>query len=141
MLSDVDNLKAAAAGRGAQGIFLTAASPGVVSLFFRNDHYPGEEAYLYAIADAMRYEYEAIAAAGVGLQIDCPDLAMGRHIQYAGLTLEEFRKRARLHVEALNHALAGVPPEQCRLHLCWGCLLYTSPSPRDRQKSRMPSSA
>jgi 5-methyltetrahydropteroyltriglutamate--homocysteine methyltransferase len=129
VLRDIDNLKAAAAGVAAKGIFLTAASPGVVSLFFKNDHYPSGEAYLYAIADAMRYEYEAIAAAGVGLQIDCPDLAMGRHIQYAGLSLAEFRKRAQLHVEALNHALAGVAPEQARLHLCWGN--YEGPHHRD----------
>jgi 5-methyltetrahydropteroyltriglutamate--homocysteine methyltransferase len=68
----------------------------------------------------MRHEYEAIARAGFVLQVDCPDLAMGRHIQYAGLGLEEFRGMARLHVEALNHALARVPPDQVRVHLCWG---------------------
>jgi 5-methyltetrahydropteroyltriglutamate--homocysteine methyltransferase len=100
--------------------FMSAASPGVVSLFFRNDHYPSQEAYLYAIADAMRHEYETIAAAGFVLQIDCPDLAMGRHIQYADLSLAEFRKRAHMHVEALNHALANIPPERLRIHLCWG---------------------
>ena len=119
-LADIDNLKAALAGVDAAGAFLSAASPGVISLFFRNDHYPSQEAYLFAIAEAMRGEYEAIAAAGVIVQIDCPDLAMGRHIQYADLSVEEFRKRARLHVEALNHALAAVPPERVRLHLCWG---------------------
>jgi hypothetical protein len=74
-------------------------SPGVISLFFRNDHYASQEAYLFAIAEAMRGEYEAIAAAGVTVQIDCLDLAMGRHIQYADLSVEEFRKRARLHVQ------------------------------------------
>jgi 5-methyltetrahydropteroyltriglutamate--homocysteine methyltransferase len=68
----------------------------------------------------MRGEYEAIAAAGVTVQVDCPDLAMGRHIQYADLSVGEFRKRARLHVEALNHALAAIPPERVRMHLCWG---------------------
>jgi 5-methyltetrahydropteroyltriglutamate--homocysteine methyltransferase len=119
-LADVANLQAALAGVRAAGAFLSAASPGVISLFFRNDHYPSEETYLFAIADAMRGEYEAIAAAGVTVQIDCPDLAMGRHIQYADLSLEEFRKRARLHVEALNHALAAIPPERVRMHLCWG---------------------
>ena len=118
-LADVDNLKAAAA-EGAAGRFLSAASPGVISLFFRNDYYPSQEAYLLAIAEAMRGEYEAIAAAGITVQIDCPDLAMGRHIQYADLSVEEFRKRARLHVEALNHALAAIPPERVRIHLCWG---------------------
>jgi 5-methyltetrahydropteroyltriglutamate--homocysteine methyltransferase len=119
-LVDIDNLKAARAGVRTAGAFLSAASPGVISLFFRNDYYPSQEAYLFAIADAMRGEYEAIAAAGVTVQIDCPDLAMGRHIQYADLSLEEFRKRARLHVEALNHALAAIPPERVRMHLCWG---------------------
>jgi 5-methyltetrahydropteroyltriglutamate--homocysteine methyltransferase len=92
----------------------------VVSLFFRNEHYPNEDDYLFAIADAMRHEYEALAAAGLVLQIDCPDLAMGRHIQYANLNLAEFRKRARTHIEALNHALANIAPDQLRIHLCWG---------------------
>jgi 5-methyltetrahydropteroyltriglutamate--homocysteine methyltransferase len=117
---DAQNLTAALAGTGATGSFLSAASPGVISLFFRNEHYASQEAYLFAIADAMRAEYEAVARAGVVVQIDCPDLAMGRHIQYADLSLAEFRKRAGLHVAALNHALAAVPPEQARLHLCWG---------------------
>jgi 5-methyltetrahydropteroyltriglutamate--homocysteine methyltransferase len=119
-VADVDNLKAAIAGVDAAGAFLSAASPGVISLFFRNDHYADQEAYLFAIAEAMRGEYEAIAAAGIVLQIDCPDLAMGRHIQYADLSIAEFRKRAQLHIEALNHALAAIPPEQVRMHLCWG---------------------
>jgi 5-methyltetrahydropteroyltriglutamate--homocysteine methyltransferase len=121
---DADNLKAAfgklGSGQSAQEMFMSAASPGVIGLFFRNDHYPSQEKYLFAIADAMRDEYETVAKAGIILQIDCPDLAMGRHIQYADLDLGEFRKRARLHVEALNHALANIPPEQLRMHLCWG---------------------
>jgi 5-methyltetrahydropteroyltriglutamate--homocysteine methyltransferase len=75
---------------------------------------------LFAIAEAMREEYETVAKAGIVLQIDCPDLAMGRHIQYADLSLEEFRRKARLHVEALNHALANIEPERLRMHLCWG---------------------
>jgi 5-methyltetrahydropteroyltriglutamate--homocysteine methyltransferase len=128
-LADVDNLQAALAGVNAAGAFLSAASPGVISLFFRNDHYANQEAYLFAIAEAMRGEYEAIAAAGVIVQIDCPDLAMGRHIQYADLSVEEFRKRARLHIEALNHALAAIPPERVRMHLCWGN--YEGPHHRD----------
>jgi 5-methyltetrahydropteroyltriglutamate--homocysteine methyltransferase len=117
---DVDNLKAVLAATGRSEAFMSAASPGVVSLFFRNEYYPSQEAYLAAIADAMRHEYEAVAGAGLVLQIDCPDLAMGRHIQYADLSLAEFRKRAALHIEALNHATAGIPPEQLRMHLCWG---------------------
>ena len=118
--ADTEHLRAAVAARGAAEGFMTAASPGVVSLFFHNDHYPTQEAYLFAIADAMRHEYETVAKAGFVLQIDCPDLAMGRHIQYAALDTEGFRKQARLHIEALDHALANVPPEQARMHLCWG---------------------
>ncbi|HET7339962.1 MAG TPA: cobalamin-independent methionine synthase II family protein [Methylomirabilota bacterium] len=118
--ADVDSLRAALAGVKASEGFLTAASPGVISLFFKNEHYPSQEAYLLAIAEAMRQEYAAVARAGFVLQIDCPDLAMGRHIQYADLSVEEFRARARVHVEALNRALADVPPEQARVHLCWG---------------------
>ena len=128
---DIDNLKAAAgraggaggageAGGEARDLFMSAASPGVVSLFFHNDYYKTHEEYLYAIADAMQYEYEAIANAGIVLQLDCPDLGMGRHVQFAELSLEEFRRQARLHVEALNHAVRNIPPEQMRLHLCWG---------------------
>jgi 5-methyltetrahydropteroyltriglutamate--homocysteine methyltransferase len=118
--TDADNLKSALAGVNARGGFMSAASPGVVSLFFRNDHYKDFETYIYAIADAMRHEYETVAKAGLVLQIDCPDLAMGRHIQYADLSVADFRKRARLHVEALNHAVANIPPEQLRMHVCWG---------------------
>jgi 5-methyltetrahydropteroyltriglutamate--homocysteine methyltransferase len=118
--SDVERLQAALRAVLAEEAFLSAASPGVISLFFHNDYYPNHEAYLFAIADAMRHEYENVAQAGLLLQVDCPDLAMGRHIQFAGMSLEEFRTMARLHVEALNHALASIPPEQMRLHLCWG---------------------
>jgi 5-methyltetrahydropteroyltriglutamate--homocysteine methyltransferase len=117
---DVANLKAAIQPAGGTQGFLTAASPGLISLFFRDDYYKSTEAYLYAIGDAMRDEYEAIAAAGFILQLDCPDLAMGRHIQHADLSLEEFRKAAQLHIEVMNHALARIPPEQMRMHLCWG---------------------
>jgi 5-methyltetrahydropteroyltriglutamate--homocysteine methyltransferase len=118
--ADVDHLKAAFANVEAKEAFMTAASPGVVSLFFRNEHYPTDEAYLFAIAEAMRQEYETIAKAGIILQIDCPDLGMGRHIQHADLSLPEWRKKAQLHVEALDHAVANIPPEQLRMHLCWG---------------------
>jgi 5-methyltetrahydropteroyltriglutamate--homocysteine methyltransferase len=118
--TDADNLKVAVAGTKAAETFMSAASPGVVSLFFRNDHYKDHEIYLYAIAEAMRHEYETVTKAGIVLQIDCPDLGMGRHIQYGDLSLEEFRKRARQHVEALNHAVANIAPELLRMHLCWG---------------------
>jgi 5-methyltetrahydropteroyltriglutamate--homocysteine methyltransferase len=118
--ADVDNLKAAVATVTADDVFVSAASPGVISLFFRDDHYGSHEAYLFAIADAMRHEYETVARGGFILQLDCPDLAMGRHIQFAGLGLEEFRKMARLHIAALDHAVARIPSEQLRMHLCWG---------------------
>jgi 5-methyltetrahydropteroyltriglutamate--homocysteine methyltransferase len=118
--TDADNLKAALLGVKAVGGFMSAASPGVVSLFFRNDYYKDFESYIYAIADAMREEYETIAKAGFVVQIDCPDLAMGRHIQYADLDLPAFRKRIQLHIEALNHAVKNIPVEQLRMHLCWG---------------------
>jgi 5-methyltetrahydropteroyltriglutamate--homocysteine methyltransferase len=119
-LVDIEHVQAAVAGVEVQETFLTGASPGVVSLFFRNEHYPSEEAYMFAIAEAMRNEYEAIGRAGIVLQIDCPDLGMGRHIQYASLSLPEWRKKAQMHVEALNHAVANVPAELLRMHLCWG---------------------
>jgi 5-methyltetrahydropteroyltriglutamate--homocysteine methyltransferase len=120
VVSDTENLIAATDGADVAGRFLTGASPGVISLFFANTHYPDFETYIFAIADAMRYEYEAVTNAGIMLQLDCPDLGMGRHIQYADLDLPEFRKRAELHVEALNHALANVPKDMVRIHLCWG---------------------
>jgi 5-methyltetrahydropteroyltriglutamate--homocysteine methyltransferase len=117
---DVMNLKIAARAAKVENAFLTAASPGVIGLFFHNDYYASHEEYLHAIAEAMKYEYETIAAAGFILQLDCPDLAMGRHTQYAHLGLQEFRRKARMHVEALNEAVSRIPPEQIRLHLCWG---------------------
>ena len=117
---DIDNLSAAVGDAPAECPFMTAASPGVISLFFHNAYYPSESAYLEAIAAAMKPEYEAIVAAGFDLQIDCPDLAMGRHIQYASLELAEFRQRAAEHVEALNGAVKNIPAERMRMHLCWG---------------------
>jgi 5-methyltetrahydropteroyltriglutamate--homocysteine methyltransferase len=127
--TDVENLRSALGTNQVQRAFISAASPGVVSLFFRNDYYSSQDAYLEAIADAMRPEYEAIVAGGFEVQIDCPDLAMGRHIQYANLELSEFRKRAGAHVEVLNQALANVPPERARIHICWGN--YEGPHHRD----------
>ncbi len=117
---DADNLKAAVGVVRHEEAFMSAASPGVIALFFRDDYYKSREAYLAAIAEAMRHEYEAVVNAGFVLQIDCPDLAMGRHIQFAGLSVEEFRKQARLNIEALNHALTNIPADRLRMHLCWG---------------------
>jgi 5-methyltetrahydropteroyltriglutamate--homocysteine methyltransferase len=115
---DVEHLQSALDdGREA---FLNAASPGVIALFFRNDYYATREEYVYAIAEAMRVEYEAVTNAGLLLQIDCPDLGMGRHIQFADRSLEDFRTEARLNIEALNHATANIDPERLRMHVCWG---------------------
>jgi 5-methyltetrahydropteroyltriglutamate--homocysteine methyltransferase len=119
-ITDTENLKAALGAVPARGGFMSAASPGVVAVFFRNDHYPTEETYLHAIAEAMRPEYETVAKAGLVLQIDCPDLAMGRHIKYHDVDLKTFRKAAQMNIEALNHALANIPAEQLRMHVCWG---------------------
>jgi 5-methyltetrahydropteroyltriglutamate--homocysteine methyltransferase len=118
--ADIDHFLAALEGVDVAEAFMNAASPGVIALYFRNDHYPSREEYLLAVAEAMRVEYEAIAAAGLLVQIDCPDLAMGRHIQFADLDVEGFRREARLNVEALNHATANIDPERLRMHLCWG---------------------
>jgi len=117
---DLDNFKAALAGVNASEGFLSAASPGVIAQFLGNTYYPTHEAYIAALADAMKVEYDAIHHAGFLLQVDCPDLAMSRHIQFARSSTAEFRKVAELHVEALNHALRDVPPDRARLHLCWG---------------------
>jgi len=118
--TDVAHLRDALAQVKAEEGFLSAASPGVVSLFFRNEHYATEEEYLYAIAEAMRVEYETIVDAGFVLQLDCPDLGMGRHIQHADLSLAQWRRKAQLHVEALNHALRNIAADRVRMHLCWG---------------------
>jgi 5-methyltetrahydropteroyltriglutamate--homocysteine methyltransferase len=99
---------------------MTAASPGVIANFLPNEYYPTEEAYLYALADAMKEEYQAIVQAGFLLQLDCPDLAMTRVTQFADLTVDEFKRVVAQHVEVINYALDGLPPERLRLHLCWG---------------------
>lgn len=118
--ADLDNLAAAVKDVAPAEVFVSAASPGVISLFLENRHYPSHEAYLMALADAMKAEYDAIHRAGFLLQLDCPDLAMGRHIQFADASLGEFKRNLHLHVEALNHALADIPPDRLRMHLCWG---------------------
>lgn len=117
---DIANLKAAMARHGANDGFMNAASPGVISLFLQNAHYSTRDAYLAALADAMREEYETIVASGLDLQLDCPDLALSRHMLFEDLTDEEFVKVAESHVEALNHALANIDPAKVRVHICWG---------------------
>lgn len=117
---DIDNLKAGMAANGIAEGFMNAASPGVISLFLQNDHYPSREKYLEALADAMREEYRTIVDAGLYLQLDCPDLALSRHMLFNDLSDEEFLKIAGSHVEALNHALDGIDPSRVRVHICWG---------------------
>lgn len=117
---DIANLKAGMAEHGATQGFMNAASPGVISLFLQNEHYPSRDAYLAALADAMRAEYETIVDAGLMLQLDCPDLALSRHMLFNDLSDAEFVKIAAGHVEALNHALENVPEENVRIHICWG---------------------
>ncbi len=117
---DAQRLKESLKGKKPTGMFLSSASPGVTTFFFRNDYYPSHEDYVFAVAEALRYEYEAIVAAGMMLQIDCPDLAMGRHTQFTNLSVNEFRGKMELHIEALNRALVNIPAEKVRMHLCWG---------------------
>jgi 5-methyltetrahydropteroyltriglutamate--homocysteine methyltransferase len=117
---DLSNLKAAIAGQDVQGAFMNAPSPGIIALFQPNEYYETLDEYLDAIGEAMKIEYEAIVAAGVKLQIDAPDLAMGRHIMYRDRSDEEFVASAERHVEAINRALRDVPAETVRLHVCWG---------------------
>jgi len=116
---DIRRFRAATEGKGVRG-FMNAASPGLITAFQPNQYYPSHEAYLAALVDAMRPEYEAIAAAGFQLQLDCPDLAMSRHTGYQDASEEEFLRIAAANVEALNAATAGIAPEQMRMHICWG---------------------
>ena len=118
--ADIDNLKAGMAAHGATRGFMNAASPGVISLFLQNQHYATREAYLAALADAMKEEYETIVGAGLDLQLDCPDLALSRHMLFADLSDDEFVKVAAMHVEALNQALRDIDPARVRVHICWG---------------------
>ncbi len=117
---DIAALKAAMAAHGVTRGFINAASPGVISLFLHNAHYPSRDAYLAALAEAMRDEYRTIVDAGLDLQLDCPDLALSRHMLFSHLSDEEFLRIAESHVEALEHALSGLPSERIRLHICWG---------------------
>lgn len=118
--SDIANLKAAMAAAGSSRAFMNAASPGVISLFLQNAYYPDRDAYLEALGQAMKGEYETIVAAGLDLQVDCPDLALSRHMLFSDLDDTDFVAIAERHVEVLNGALANVPPERVRVHICWG---------------------
>ena len=118
--TDLANFADALAEAGSPRAFMSAASPGVISIFMPNQYYASEDAYVEALAEALADEYESIAAAGFDVQLDCPDLAMGRHMAYKALSLDEFRRRAARNVEALNHATRNIAPEKLRMHLCWG---------------------
>jgi 5-methyltetrahydropteroyltriglutamate--homocysteine methyltransferase len=126
---DIANLRAALETVQPTEAFMTAASPGVIAHFLPNSHYPSREAYLARLVDVMKEEYDAIHRAGFILQVDCPDLAMSRHLAFPELSNAEFVKIAAGNVEALNHALRDIPPERLRLHLCWGN--YEGPHHRD----------
>jgi 5-methyltetrahydropteroyltriglutamate--homocysteine methyltransferase len=117
---DIANLRAAMAAHGVERGFMNAASPGVIALFLQNAHYPTREAYLDALASAMHDEYRTILDAGLELQLDCPDLALSRHMLFADLTDAEFLRVAETHVAALERALDGLPRDRVRLHICWG---------------------
>jgi len=126
---DIENLKSASANAGASDVFMNAASPGVITVFQDNQYYPSDEAYLQALADVMKEEYEAIVEAGFILQIDCPDLAMGRHTTFRELSDGEFLAHAGLQIEALNSALENIAADRVRMHICWGN--YEGPHHRD----------
>jgi len=132
---DIANLKGAMAEHGVERGFMNAASPGVISLFLQNDFYASRDEYLAALADAMKQEYETIVASGLDLQLDCPDLALSRHMLFNDLSDDEFLKIANSHVEALNHALQNVPADRVRVHICWGN--YEGPHVCDIPMSKM----
>ena len=116
--ADIANLQAALDGTDVEDAFLNAASPGVIAVFLQNQHYSSHEEYVFALADAMKVEYDEIHRAGIVLQLDCPDLAMSGHM--LGESLDDFRARARVNVEAIGHATRDIPPDDMRLHVCWG---------------------
>ena len=126
---DIANLQAASARHGAHSSFMNAASPGVVALFQPNLHYPDDDAYLEALACALRHEYHAIVDAGLILQLDSPDLGLGRHMMFSDLEEAAYLTRIERHVEALNLALAALPADRVRMHVCWGN--YEGPHHRD----------
>jgi 5-methyltetrahydropteroyltriglutamate--homocysteine methyltransferase len=133
--ADLRNMQAAIMAAPPADAFMNAASPGVVALFQPNDYYPTQDDYLIALAEALRSEYEAIVEAGMILQIDAPDLAMGRHTMYRDRSLEEFASLAARHIEVLNHALRNVPAERARMHVCWGN--YEGPHHHDVPMERL----
>ncbi len=132
---DIANLATAVETHKPTAAFMNAASPGVIALFQPNQHYPDHESYLYALAEAMRHEYEAIVAAGFALQLDSPDLGLGRHMMFKGQPDAEYERLANQHVEALNEAVRNIPAESMRLHICWGN--YEGPHTHDAPMSQV----
>ncbi len=132
---DISRMKEALSKTTVTEGFMTAASPGTIAVFQPNEYYPSHQAYLEALAEAMRSEYEAIVNAGLILSVDCPDLAMGRHIKFRGVDDDEFVRNAELQVEAMNHALKNVPADRSRFHICWGN--YEGPHTRDIAMSKI----
>jgi 5-methyltetrahydropteroyltriglutamate--homocysteine methyltransferase len=132
---DIRRLQAALRDSKATEGFMSAVSPGTIAVFQPNEYYPSHEKYLEALAEAMRPEYETIVKSGLILQVDCPDLGMGRHIRFRDADDNEFLRNAALQVEALNHALANVPADRVRLHICWGN--YEGPHTRDIPLARV----
>lgn len=120
LLQDIANLQAALDAAGMDEGFMNAATPGVIGVFQPNDYYATQEEYIEALANAMKVEYETIVEAGLLLQVDSPDVAMGRHIKFRDVDDAEFLRNAHLQVDALNHALANIPADRVRMHVCWG---------------------
>ncbi len=118
--ADIDLARTALQSVKAEDTFMTSPSPGQIARYLKNRHYKNDEDYVYALADVMRREYRAIVDAGFVLQLDCPDLAMLRHMVYLDLPLAEYRKIIATNVAALNHAVRDLPPERMRMHVCWG---------------------
>jgi len=135
LATDLRNLQDAVAAAPATAAFMNSASPGVIALFQPNDYYRTQDEYLEALAAALQAEYEGIVRAGIILQIDAPDLAMGRHTMYRDRSLEEFERLAARHIEVLNHALRNVPAERVRMHVCWGN--YEGPHHHDVPLARL----
>src|ERR1041385_7817396 len=118
--ADIDLGKGAMCGANAVEVFMNLPSPGQIARFLKNKHYQSEEAYVFALADVMKREYQAIVEAGFILQLDCPDLAMLRHTVHLDKSLADFRKIIAVNLAALNHAVANIPAERMRMHVCWG---------------------
>ncbi|HET9331075.1 MAG TPA: cobalamin-independent methionine synthase II family protein [Steroidobacteraceae bacterium] len=135
LATDVGNLQAAVKAARPRAAFMNSASPGVIALFQPNDYYRTQDEYLEALAAALQAEYEGIVRAGIILQIDAPDLAMGRHTMYRDRSLDEFERLAARHIEVVNHALRNVPAERVRMHVCWGN--YEGPHHHDVPLSRL----